>query len=333
METLPNGTMTSCTTNGMNGVKLQLSSLVRRTLDEQNEDLNADKAESVTICFDKFYRIPFLQDALPAVYTRFLHQEGPENLEDAYNCILTQYQDCVEDEPDELEREKSEWNPSAKKKVAKDVRNESSAIMDEIAVLKPFLVQHTSGPPLTCYNCQQFGDIAINCKVKQCGYCDGELHAYGVDGCGKTCVYPAHLYGSEASPASSPLSLKRISLLLSSCTPAEPKCICVAEPSPTRAPSPSCWTKAGICREDVPSPEDVDKSKKHLKLFEDAIQTLLDKLLTFLEELGDEQHQEIEARIGKHLEDAMVKIPNLDQTPENVVEEGEDILSLNSSWT
>ncbi|KAJ9057633.1 hypothetical protein DSO57_1020626 [Entomophthora muscae] len=64
--------------------------LVKRTLDEQNEDLNDAKAEAATSCFDKYYGIPFLQDALPAIYARFLRQEGPENLEDAYDCILTQ---------------------------------------------------------------------------------------------------------------------------------------------------------------------------------------------------------------------------------------------------
>ncbi|KAJ9062716.1 hypothetical protein DSO57_1007886 [Entomophthora muscae] len=121
--------------------------LVKHALDEQNEDLNVNEAEAATICFNKFYGIPFLQDVLPAVYACFLRQEGPNNLEDTYNCILTQYQDCVEDEPDELEREKLEWNPFAKKKVTKDVRNESSAIMNEIAVLKSFLVQHTLPPP------------------------------------------------------------------------------------------------------------------------------------------------------------------------------------------
>ncbi|KAJ9086214.1 hypothetical protein DSO57_1006415 [Entomophthora muscae] len=116
--------------------------------------------------------------------------------------------------------------------------------------------------------------------------------------------------------------LEKAKYLLSSCTQQIPM-----EPSPTCSPSPSFWTKAGICREDAPSPKDVNKSKKHLKLFEDSIQTLLDKLSTFSEELGDEQRQEIEAKIGKHVVDAMAKIPNLDQTPEDVVEEGEEILS------
>ncbi|KAJ9086213.1 hypothetical protein DSO57_1006414 [Entomophthora muscae] len=55
----------------------------KSTLDEQNEDLNADKAEAANICFDKFYGIPFLQYALPEVYTCFLRQEGPNNLGDA----------------------------------------------------------------------------------------------------------------------------------------------------------------------------------------------------------------------------------------------------------
>ncbi|KAJ9068473.1 hypothetical protein DSO57_1028310 [Entomophthora muscae] len=122
--------------------------LVKCTLDEQNVDLNDDKAEAATSRFDKYYGILFLQDALPAIYARFLCQEGPNNLEDAYDRILTQYQDCVEDEPDENEREKSEWNLFCKKKPIKEVKVESSSLLEEIAVLKSFLVQHTLGRPL-----------------------------------------------------------------------------------------------------------------------------------------------------------------------------------------
>ncbi|KAJ9088811.1 hypothetical protein DSO57_1019533 [Entomophthora muscae] len=42
-------------------------------------------------------------DSLPSIYTQFLRKEGIDNLKDAYKCILTQYQDCVEDDPDEAE--------------------------------------------------------------------------------------------------------------------------------------------------------------------------------------------------------------------------------------
>ncbi|KAJ9076686.1 hypothetical protein DSO57_1023887 [Entomophthora muscae] len=180
--------------------------------------------------------------------------------------------------------------------------------MDKIAVLKSFLVQHTLGcPPLTCYNCQQFGHIAINCTVKQCGYC-------GVENKNTSAWCPARLACVKPKVVDSmPMELMAVEKCVST-PPIYPKCIRVAEPSPTCTLNPSYWTKAGIRRENAPSPEDFNKSKKHLKLFEDAIQTLLDKLFTLSEELDDEQHQEIEARIGKH-------------TPEDVVVEGEDILS------
>ncbi|KAJ9054395.1 hypothetical protein DSO57_1015211 [Entomophthora muscae] len=220
--------------------------------------------------------------------------------------------------------------------------------MDEIAVLNSFLAQHTLGrPPLTCYNCQQFGHIAINCTVKRCGYCGVEnKHTSARCLARLACIKPKvvdsmlmELMAVEKRVSTLPICTEvkhpqlfspvneKAKRLLSSCTSADPKRIHVAEPSPTRTPSPSCWNKAGIRREDTPSPEDVNGSKKHLKLFEDAIQTLLDKMSTFSEEFGDKQCQEIEARIGKHVEDIMAKIPNLTQTPEDVVEEGEDILS------
>ncbi|KAJ9069103.1 hypothetical protein DSO57_1021888 [Entomophthora muscae] len=100
---------------------------------EQNEDLNDNKAKAATSRFDKYYGILFLQDALPAIYACFLCQESPDNLEDAYDCILIQYQDCVEDEPDENEREKSEWNPFCKKKTIKEIKVKSSSLLEEIA--------------------------------------------------------------------------------------------------------------------------------------------------------------------------------------------------------
>ncbi|KAJ9053982.1 hypothetical protein DSO57_1019161 [Entomophthora muscae] len=82
-----------------------------------------------------------------------------------------QYKDCVEDEPDEAEREKSKWNPFVKKKPSCEVKSDSSSLLEEIAVLKSFMIQHTSGLPLTCYNCQKLSHVAAHCPVKQCGYC------------------------------------------------------------------------------------------------------------------------------------------------------------------
>ncbi|KAJ9070096.1 hypothetical protein DSO57_1011927 [Entomophthora muscae] len=42
--------------------------LVKNTLEEQNEDLDGDEAEASTSWFNKYYGIPFLQDALPSIY-------------------------------------------------------------------------------------------------------------------------------------------------------------------------------------------------------------------------------------------------------------------------
>ncbi|KAJ9088069.1 hypothetical protein DSO57_1026817 [Entomophthora muscae] len=134
--------------------------LVKRTLNVQNEDLNDDKAKAATSCFDKYYGILFLQDALLAIYACFLCQEGPDNLKDAYDCILTQYQDCVEDEPDENEQEKSEWNLFCKKKPIKEVKVESSSLLEEIAVLKSFL---------------KLGHVAANCPDHTSDKCPARL--------------------------------------------------------------------------------------------------------------------------------------------------------------
>ncbi|KAJ9048524.1 hypothetical protein DSO57_1034251 [Entomophthora muscae] len=203
---------------------------------------------------------------------------------------------CVEDEPDELEREKLEWNPFVKKKVTKDVRNKSSAIMDEIAVLKSFLVQHTLGCPLSPATTASSLAMLPLIAHAQCPARLARMKPKVVDSmlmelmAVEKCVSTLPICTEVKHPQLFSPVIEKAKHLLSSCTPADPKNIHVAEPSPTCAPSPNCWTKAGICREDTLSPEDVNESKKHLKLFEDAIQTLLDKLSTLLEELGDEQH-------------------------------------------
>ncbi|KAJ9062870.1 hypothetical protein DSO57_1005992 [Entomophthora muscae] len=57
-------------------------------IDEKNKDLDDDKAEVATSWFDKYYDTSFLKDALPLIYTQFLQQEGPDDLEDAYNASL-----------------------------------------------------------------------------------------------------------------------------------------------------------------------------------------------------------------------------------------------------
>ncbi|KAJ9082750.1 hypothetical protein DSO57_1001816 [Entomophthora muscae] len=155
----------------------------------------------------------------------------------------------------------------------------------------------------------------------------GGHHAYGVDGCGKKRVSTLPIFTGVKHPQLFSPVIEKAKHFLSYCTPADPKRICVAEPSPTCTPSPSHCTKSGICREDAPSFKDVDKSNKRLKIFKDAIQTLLDKFSALSEELGDKQQQENKAEIGKHAEEAMAKIPNLDQTSEEVMKEGEDILS------
>ncbi|KAJ9072717.1 hypothetical protein DSO57_1024338 [Entomophthora muscae] len=75
---------------------IKLSLLVKKMLDEKNEDLNEDEAEAANPGCSTFY-------------LRLIPLPGrPQYLEDAYNYILTQYQDCVEDEPEELEHTKSE---------------------------------------------------------------------------------------------------------------------------------------------------------------------------------------------------------------------------------
>ncbi|KAJ9048028.1 hypothetical protein DSO57_1039093 [Entomophthora muscae] len=42
--------------------------LVKKTLEEQNENLDRDEAEVATSWFNKYYGIPFLQDSLPSIY-------------------------------------------------------------------------------------------------------------------------------------------------------------------------------------------------------------------------------------------------------------------------
>ncbi|KAJ9071473.1 hypothetical protein DSO57_1036554 [Entomophthora muscae] len=58
-----------------------------------------------------------------------------------------------------------------KKKPSCEVKSESFSLLEEFAVLKSFLVQYTSGCPLTCYNCQKLGHVAAHFPLKQCGYC------------------------------------------------------------------------------------------------------------------------------------------------------------------
>ncbi|KAJ9049679.1 hypothetical protein DSO57_1021938 [Entomophthora muscae] len=141
------------------------------------------------------------------------------------------------DEPDENEQEKSEWNLFCKKKPIKEVKVESSSLLEEIAKLD---------------------HVAANCPVKQCGYCGVEkdhtsnkcparlarikpkiadsmfVELMAVEKCNAT---PPVQSTNKHLQLVSPI-IKKAKRMLSSCTRLDPKRTCIQEPTPTRVPSP-----------------------------------------------------------------------------------------------
>ncbi|KAJ9072338.1 hypothetical protein DSO57_1028546 [Entomophthora muscae] len=184
--------------------------------------------------------------------------EGPDDKEDAYNCILTQYQDCVKDEPDEKECEKSKWNSFVKKKPSCEVKSESSSLLEEIVVLKSFLVQHTSGCRPDLLQLSEAWSVAAHCPVKQCGYCRIEnehtsnkcpahlarvkpkvedsmfVELMAVEK--RTTTPPVHNAGKHPCLVST--IIEKAKRMLSSHIPLDPKRTCIQELTPTRTPSP-----------------------------------------------------------------------------------------------
>ncbi|KAJ9050965.1 hypothetical protein DSO57_1009053 [Entomophthora muscae] len=321
--------------------------LVKQTLDKQNEDLNDNKAKVAISCFDKYYGIPFLQDALLAIYACFLHQEGPENLADAYDCILTQYQDCLEDEPDENEWKSQNGIHSVKRRPSKRLKLNPLHCWRKLQSLNPSWYNTLWAASLTCYNCHKLGHIAANCPVKQCGYCGVENeHTSNKCPARLTHIKPkisdsmfVELMAVEKRNTKPPVQstnkhprlvspiIEQAKRMLSSCTPLDPKRTCIQELTPTRAPSPVQMTKKGVPREDAPSPEDNAGMRAHLKTFEDAIQQLMDKLANLSEALGKDQHIAIENKISEQLDEDMTKLSSLQSDPESMPVPVEDLIS------
>ncbi|KAJ9069057.1 hypothetical protein DSO57_1022332 [Entomophthora muscae] len=114
------------------------------------------------------------------------------------NAVLTQYMAAVEQEQDEIVCRNSKWNPFGKKgsnlakpslqeEVAQYVKDflaqaaspSSAGISASFNGANAFLAQQTGAParqgPVTCYNCNKLGNIAMFCQA-ECVEC-GDIHA------------------------------------------------------------------------------------------------------------------------------------------------------------